>query len=351
MNQTDFSQLELMYCQPFVVIRLSGSIAYISVEAQGVMNPEVLDQFIYDVIQSDMNLYAYFNHHSSALYPVEFRGECSGVTGVFTCIPVKIEQTEMVVCLMNVDPNLVANQMTNNYRSHMKCSEKMISSMIHDMNNAVGGITGTLSLINFKIAKGGGVDAESMDKYAGIMGESVQKVSDLLDLLGDFTFTPESMAAAGDINDVLKASTQSIGEEVTVTLVLEEAPQMVHMNPSRIKMAIDNLLRNAVYSMNEKKESAVNFIPALKVSSESRMLDDGKEVVEITIRDNGVGIDPKIMSTILYPFVTTKPKGAGKGLSLTLANHCIIRHGGQLFINSKYGEWAEVKICLPMVKD
>jgi signal transduction histidine kinase len=57
--------------------------------------------------------------------------------------------------------------------------------------------------------------------------------------------------------------------------------------------------------------------------------------VELSVQDNGPGIDPEILENIFVPFFTTKPDGTGIGLSLS--RQIMNLHGGNIFVNSKKG--------------
>ena len=51
--------------------------------------------------------------------------------------------------------------------------------------------------------------------------------------------------------------------------------------------------------------------------------------MEISIRDNGIGIPPDVKEKIFNPFFTTKPAGEGTGLGLSISHDIIVKqHGG-----------------------
>ncbi len=54
----------------------------------------------------------------------------------------------------------------------------------------------------------------------------------------------------------------------------------------------------------------------------------------ISIRDNGPGIPPEIMSKIFEPFFTTKEVGEGTGLGLSICHGIIHQHNGELWVES-----------------
>ncbi|GEO07894.1 sensor histidine kinase [Segetibacter aerophilus] len=71
--------------------------------------------------------------------------------------------------------------------------------------------------------------------------------------------------------------------------------------------------------------------------------------VEITIKDNGIGIPQKAVDKVFQPFFTTKPTGQGTGLGLSLSYDIIKAHGGELQVESKEGLGAEFIIQLPII--
>ncbi len=72
-----------------------------------------------------------------------------------------------------------------------------------------------------------------------------------------------------------------------------------------------------------------------------------EKFVEITFKDNGIGIDSKEKERIFYPFFTTKEKGTGLGLSI--AQRIIEEHGGRIVVESEgEGKGATFTVILPL---
>ena len=72
-----------------------------------------------------------------------------------------------------------------------------------------------------------------------------------------------------------------------------------------------------------------------------------KQVIKISVRDNGRGIPEELKQRIFEPFFTTKPTGQGTGLGLSLSYEIIESHGGVFEVNSKKGEGTEFVVVLP----
>jgi signal transduction histidine kinase len=72
------------------------------------------------------------------------------------------------------------------------------------------------------------------------------------------------------------------------------------------------------------------------------------DVVEVRIRDNGVGIPPEIKDKLFQPFFTTKPTGEGTGLGLSISYDIVTQeHGGTITVDSRVGEFTEFTFRLP----
>lgn len=74
--------------------------------------------------------------------------------------------------------------------------------------------------------------------------------------------------------------------------------------------------------------------------------DIGRGFIEISIKDNGIGIPDQIKEKIFQPFFTTKPTGSGTGLGLSLSYDIVKAHGGELLVNTKEGEGSSFIIQL-----
>ena len=118
---------------------------------------------------------------------------------------------------------------------------------------------------------------------------------------------------------------------------------MVNVIPQDIGRVILNLITNAFYSVTEKNMlNELGYDPKVSVSTKRLT---GK--INITVRDNGIGVSSKVFDRIFQPFFTTKPTGNGTGLGLSLSYDIIKSHSGELTVKTKEGEFAEFIIELP----
>jgi signal transduction histidine kinase len=70
--------------------------------------------------------------------------------------------------------------------------------------------------------------------------------------------------------------------------------------------------------------------------------------IQLTVRDDGVGIPESVLQNLFEPFMTTKEVGKGVGLGLAISKGIVDRHGGKIEVESKPGQGTTFRITLPV---
>jgi signal transduction histidine kinase len=76
------------------------------------------------------------------------------------------------------------------------------------------------------------------------------------------------------------------------------------------------------------------------------LVPEGEPVVELTVSDNGPGVDGHSPSQVLEPFFTTKSEGLGMGLPIVLS--IAEEHGGRLVLDNNPGSGLCVSLQIPV---
>ncbi len=132
---------------------------------------------------------------------------------------------------------------------------------------------------------------------------------------------------------------------VSLVFQLDTTVKMVKISATEISRVILNLVNNACYAINEKLKLQIEgYAPQIIVTS--KRLSD---MVEIKIRDNGIGIPDSIKEKLFTPFFTTKPVGKGTGLGLALSRDIVnIMHRGTVSVDSEAGKFTEFTLQIPL---
>ena len=159
---------------------------------------------------------------------------------------------------------------------------------------------------------------------------------------------PVIIELIGLVRDAVQSGSNSFsaglqGFSVKTVFDLDPAVGEISLVETDFGEAMLNLVRNACYAMQLKQESSEEvYEPVLAVST--RLVDDG---VELRVRDNGTGIKDDVLSQIFNPFFSTREGVAGAGLGLPIAADVARRLGGDLSVDTVFGEYTEFAMLLP----
>jgi signal transduction histidine kinase/CHASE3 domain sensor protein len=114
--------------------------------------------------------------------------------------------------------------------------------------------------------------------------------------------------------------------------------------PQNIMRVFLNVFANAFYATSRRRiAEGPAYQPLIMVATRA-----SADAVEITVTDNGTGMTEDVRAKLFTPFFTTKPRGEGTGLGLSLSYDIIvIEHRGQIGIESRPNEQTKVTITLP----
>ena len=127
------------------------------------------------------------------------------------------------------------------------------------------------------------------------------------------------------------------GRKVELRRAIEAPLPRVVGNRGRLQQVLMNLLINAADAMPE------GGVLTLRVQAAS-----GR--VRILVEDTGVGIAPEHLEKIYDPFFTTKPRGQGTGLGLSVSYGIVKEHSGTLTAESAPGDGSRFVISLPIAE-
>jgi signal transduction histidine kinase len=122
-----------------------------------------------------------------------------------------------------------------------------------------------------------------------------------------------------------------------------ESGLLIRGNAEQLSKTFMSLIGNSIYAI-VKKAQRKPYEAALSVDA---TMADG--MVTIVIRDNGIGIEEKIIDKIFDPFFTTKTTGEASGIGLYLSHDVIQNYGGNITVESVKDEYTVFTITLPAI--
>lgn len=141
------------------------------------------------------------------------------------------------------------------------------------------------------------------------------------------------------IEDIVLSVAKFINDKgIQATFNTEIKEEFIACDPDKIERIILNLLSNAVKFTPKGGSIQVNIY-------------DKGDVVEIHVKDTGVGIPEEMKDFVFERFVqvdgTTSRSTEGSGIGLSLVSSLVVMHGGNITLESKKGEGCLFIIRLP----
>ncbi|HKG96069.1 MAG TPA: HAMP domain-containing sensor histidine kinase [Gemmatimonadaceae bacterium] len=150
---------------------------------------------------------------------------------------------------------------------------------------------------------------------------------------------PEGPAAEVDLGELARYTARAtVPGHLTLTLDVEEGLPMVRGHYDALARALSNVLINAVEACREGGGIVVRV---------ARSTRDGRDGIEVAVRDTGCGISPEQLGRIWEPYVTHK--SGGTGLGLAIARQTVVAHRGSVDAVSAVGKGTEVRFLLPVM--
>jgi signal transduction histidine kinase len=179
---------------------------------------------------------------------------------------------------------------------------------------------------------------DEVNKIINNIKEGAERTANIVKDLKTFARLDEDAMKKSDIqaglNSTLTLLMHKYGKRIKVVKEYNPIP-LVDCYPGKINQVFMNILANACEAIPDKGEIYVT----------TKQVDD---MVEIHIKDTGLGIDPENVAKIFEPFYTTKDVGQGTGLGLSISYGIINEHHGKIDVKSEVGAGTEFIIILPI---
>ncbi|MBN3896707.1 MAG: PAS domain-containing protein [Nostoc sp. NOS(2021)] len=198
---------------------------------------------------------------------------------------------------------------------------------------------------------------EDITKLFQSMKVGTERIQEIVKSLRNFSRLDEAELKQVNIHEgidstlmILEHRLQARHEypEITVIKKYSQLPN-VTCYPGQLNQVFMNILANAIDALepsaNNENQKLTKNNPQIKIKTE--IIDE--KWIEVSIADNGLGINEQVRSKLFDPFFTTKAVGKGTGLGLYISYQIIVeKHNGQLSCFSAPGKGAEFVIKIPV---
>ncbi|RKK05417.1 hypothetical protein EBE87_19425 [Pseudoroseomonas wenyumeiae] len=222
---------------------------------------------------------------------------------------------------------------------------RLVSGVAHDFNHVLQAVLSGAHFIQKSSA-----DPEAVGRYARMIAAAAQRGASvtrrLLSLARCDRLELEAVEPRAVLDGIAELLHHTLGHNARVVVKASPELPMVLTDRRQLEATLVNLAINARDAMQPRGgtitlSAALSRLPAGSASPDAPGLC-------LTVRDTGAGMEPDILDRAREPFFTTKPRGEGTGLGLTMANGFAEQSGGALAIESELGRGTTVHLWLPL---
>jgi signal transduction histidine kinase/CheY-like chemotaxis protein len=241
----------------------------------------------------------------------------------------------------------------------------LAGGLAHDFNNILGGITGCISVMKYKLNSDGEIEKNEQLGLVETMEQSIRRAVLIIQQLLSLSRRQELKFSPVDLNHIIEhiknICISTFDKSIEMKTEILKNPAMINGNSSQLEQALLNFCINSQHAMtmmrgeDEKKEGLLS-ISLKEEKLDKKFLESHPEVRGLiywvlSVKDNGVGMELSTVSKIFEPFYSLKDTGKGSGLGLSMAYNIIKQHDGFIDVFTEKGKGTTFKIYFPKIDE
>jgi two-component system, cell cycle sensor histidine kinase and response regulator CckA len=238
------------------------------------------------------------------------------------------------------------------HTQRMEAVGRLAGGVAHDFNNLLSVINGYCEMLAPQL----NAHPTALHSVTEIHNAG-RKASNLTRQLLAFGRRQPMVPRVIDINRFIQENaeglTRLLGDNGKLVLELETALPHVRTDPVQFQQVLLNLTLNARDALRDRGRVTISTARREIKAGLSRRATDAApgRYVQVTVNDNGTGMDRDTLGRLFEPFFTTKPSGKGSGLGLATVYGVVQQSGGFISARSELLVGSTFEILLPEVNE
>ncbi len=234
----------------------------------------------------------------------------------------------------------------------MEAVGRLAGGVAHDFNNMTSVIMGYTELVMEKLDKEDPMYSD-LSTVLETAHRSKELTRQLLAFARQQSISPKTLDINFTVESMLKILNSLIGEDIEIIWHPGNNIWPVFIDPSQVDQVLANLCVNA--------RDAIKGVGKIIIETASREFDEDYcsthhgfipgSYTQLTVTDDGEGMDAVTLNNIFEPFFSTKPAGYGTGLGLATVYGIIKQNNGFVNAYSEPGHGTTFKVYLPRAAD
>ena len=226
----------------------------------------------------------------------------------------------------------------------MEAIGQLTGGVAHDFNNILAAILSSLRIAQRRISEG---EYNVGDRFIENAITAADRGATLTQRMLAFARKQElqlqEVDLVGSVREMAELLQRTIGPGIAIDTSFPLRLRPVTADRTQLELAVMNLIVNARDAMPDGGSILVS-------AREAQLPGEEGNFVCLSIKDEGEGMDEKVLARATEPFFTTKGVGKGTGLGLSMVRGMVEQCGGHFVLKSELGRGTTAEIWLPMVE-
>ncbi|MGC2463236.1 MAG: CHASE domain-containing protein [Steroidobacteraceae bacterium] len=234
----------------------------------------------------------------------------------------------------------------------MEAIGNLTGGMAHDFNNLLGVVIGNLDLLR-ELRRDDAEVAELTQDGLDAALKGAELTRGLLAFARQQPLQPRRVDVNELVSRITRLLSRTLGENIEISLSLAANAWPTVADPAQLETGLINLANNSRDAMPDGGR--------LKIVTANRHLDADYaaqhaevvvgDYVMIEVSDSGTGMTQEVVARIFEPFYTTKERGRGTGLGLSMIFGFVKQSGGHINVYSERGAGTTFRLYLPRMTE
>lgn len=259
--------------------------------------------------------------------------EMEGTEGLLQRTTSSLKERTAELEISYAELELMHNELSK--KQQLAAVGELAAAIAHEVRNPLAIIMNAVSgMSRSTISKG---DRRTL---LDIVGEEAERLNHLVAELLRFARPVNASRSPASLLDICEQVSDSspAGYHVRVVCQKEAQRSPVWVDPGLFRLALDNLVANAVQAMPDGG--------TVELLVRAGAFSDGTAAAVVDVKDDGCGMQRTDLERARKPFFTTKPRGTGLGIPIV--DKIVEAHGGEMEIHSEPGAGTTVSLKLPL---
>lgn len=235
----------------------------------------------------------------------------------------------------------------------MEAVGTLAGGIAHDFNNVLAAIMGYIELAQFDVPE----DSKARKSLGHVLKASLRAkklVSHILAFSRQSGNEKKPLLLQHIVKEAIDLLRATLPSTIEIKQFIPSKLSTIHADATQLHQILMNLGTNAYHAIGD--ESGIIEISIGNFEVEERQVLDFSEIdpgkyIRLKVKDNGCGMDRSTLSRIFDPYFTTKDKGVGTGMGLSVVHGIVKSHAGFINVESEPGEGSEFTLYFPVSSD